>query len=163
MSTILLPIVTEVCDRLEACALWHDALVGLEDLEQHFGPGITRELPDEERYYRVLIGDHVIIGLGWSRRFAASGYVRWFGMALLPTARGQGLSVESGRAIVTAIFQDFPETCTVLAMIHDTNPRAQWRPNRHGRMRYIGTIESTTPACGAIHLLQLTREAWRSP
>ena len=157
-------VVTKRCDADEAAVLWRSGLDGLDDPEAYLGPGVTDTLPIEDRYYRLQIARGPTVGLGWTRRFGAVGYVRWYGLMLLPESRRCGLGLASSGAVVSAIFRDYPETTTVLAMIHSSNPRERWRPTQEGRgrARYVGEILAATPAGVSLHLMQITRESWNA-
>ena len=154
---------SEPIPRVVAMSLWRHCLEGLDDPERHLGAGVTWDLPAEDRYYRLTSAPSgASVGLGWTRRFAASGFVRWYGFALLPDVHGAGLASPSSLAMLRAVFADFPDCTTALAMIHSSNPRERWRLSLEGRGpgRYVGELLSTTPEGGSIHMIQITREAW---
>jgi hypothetical protein len=148
----------EPCDAHEAADLWQRCLHGLADPVQNFGPDVEVDHARAEQFYRLYVGDRVI-GLGWVRRFTRLGHIRSFGKALLPDARGRGFSRASSIILVKRIFADFPDCCTLLAMIWSTNPsyRRIPGPDRHPNVRTVGEILEALPTGESLHIIQILR------
>lgn len=146
----------------EAREYWHRCLDGLEDPARYFGPDADLDLHPGEQYYRLVL-DRQIVGLGWVRRFTKAGHIRSFGFALYPEARNRRLSIPANAALITTIFEDYPETSTLLVMIYGTNPLKRWSWSRaaRGRSRYVGEIYDATASGASLHISQITRAAWQ--
>ena len=144
------------CEVDEARRLWRRSIEDLEDPARYFGPDVDRDLHPGERYYR-LTADRQPIGLGWVRRFTKAGHIRSFGLSLYREARGRDLAVPAGRAIISAVFQEFSETHCLLALTYSTNPN-----ERRSRLGYVGEVREATPDGGSLYISQMTRSDWRA-
>lgn len=149
------------CEPEMARGAWQRCLKGLDDPAEYFGPDVDMELHPGERYYR-LTADSEEIGLGWVRRFTKGGHIRSYGFALYPEVRHRGHAHPATRAVVSAIFRDYPETCTVVAMIYGSNPRERWRPSAEGRYptTYVGKMSAANG--NALHFIEVTRASWNA-
>ena len=94
--------------REDAREAWRRCLEDLDDPARYFGPDVDLDLHPGERHYRLMV-DGRPIGLGWVRRFTKAGHIRSYGFALYPEARNRRFSQPASAALVTAIFDEYPE------------------------------------------------------
>jgi hypothetical protein len=153
---------TPIATREEAHAAWRRCLEDLDEPARYFGPDVDLDLHPGERHYRLVV-DQQTIGLGWVRRFTKAGHIRSYGFALYPEARNRRFSQPASAAVITAIFEDYPETTTVIAMIYGSNPHKRWNLSQGGlgRSHYVGEIVEATSSGVSLHIAQVTRKAWR--
>jgi hypothetical protein len=146
----------------EARAGWRRCLEGLDDPARYFGPDVDLDLHPGERHYR-LVADRQAVGLGWTRRFTKAGHIRSYGFALYPEARNRRLSIPASGALLTTIFEEYPETVTLIAMIYGSNPLKRWNLSQGGlgRSHYVGEVYDATPDGASLHIAQVTRKAWQ--
>jgi hypothetical protein len=156
------PVETERISVDAARIVWRRCLEGLDDPVRYFGPDVEVDLHPAERHYR-LVAESQTVGLGWVRRFTKAGHIRSYGFALYPESRNRHLSIPASGALITTIFEEYPETHALLAMIYGSNPLRRWNLSRGGlgRSHYVGEIHDATPDGTSLHIAQVTRKAWQ--
>ena len=155
-------VMAECCSTDAARGLWSRCLQGLDEPEHFFMPGISRDLHPGDQHYLLSL-DGKPIGLAWQERHISPvGHIRKSGFSLFPEWRGRGLPAAVSKAVTTAIFEQYPETQTLVAYILSTNPHQRWRKTQEGRgrWRYVGEVLGATPSGASLHCIQITRDDW---